>query len=111
MCQCRIGSVCCVAWRMVNYSPRLRTRLYSCDSGAELCVHRSRASSFLMEWSCSSIALESTRGPVTLTLGCDSFILMDAIELRRRGVELLSPVLVPYGFVYQAGEVDRGSGG
>ena len=36
---------------------------------------------------------------------------MDAIELRRRGVELLSPVLVPYGFVYQAGEVDRGSGG
>jgi hypothetical protein len=27
---------------------------------------------------------------------------MDAIELRRRGVELLSPVLVPYGFVYQA---------
>jgi hypothetical protein len=35
---------------------------------------------------------------------------MDAIE-RRRGVELLSPVLVPYGFVYQAGEVDRGSGG
>lgn len=36
---------------------------------------------------------------------------MDAIELRRRGVALLSPVLVPYGFVYQAGEVDRGSGG
>src|SRR6266571_9517877 len=36
---------------------------------------------------------------------------MDAIELRRRGVELLSPVLVPYGFVYQASEVDRGSGG
>jgi len=36
---------------------------------------------------------------------------MDAIELRRRGVELLSPVFVPYGFVYQAGEVDRGSGG
>ena len=36
---------------------------------------------------------------------------MDASELRRRGVELLSPVLVPYGFVYQAGEVDRGSGG
>jgi hypothetical protein len=36
---------------------------------------------------------------------------MDAIELRRSGVELLSPVLVPYGFVYQAGEVDRGSGG
>ena len=36
---------------------------------------------------------------------------MDAIELRRRGVELLSPVLVPYGFVYRAGEVDRGSGG
>ena len=36
---------------------------------------------------------------------------MDAIELRRRGVELLSPVLVPYGFVYQAGEVDRGIGG
>src|SRR5258705_2617774 len=36
---------------------------------------------------------------------------MDAIELRRRGGELLSPVLVPYGFVYQAGEVDRGSGG
>jgi hypothetical protein len=28
-------------------------------------------------------------------------MLMDAIELRRRGVELLSPVLVPYGFVYQ----------
>jgi len=38
-------------------------------------------------------------------------MLMDAIERRRRGVELLSPVLVPYGFVYQAGEVDRGSGG
>src|SRR2546427_7029777 len=36
---------------------------------------------------------------------------MDAFELRRRGVELLSPVLVPYGFVYQASEVDRGSGG
>src|SRR5437867_3574781 len=36
---------------------------------------------------------------------------MDAIELRRRGVELLSPVPVPYGFVYQASEVDRGSGG
>ncbi|MDP3938049.1 MAG: hypothetical protein Q8R92_07920 [Deltaproteobacteria bacterium] len=36
---------------------------------------------------------------------------MDAIELRRRGVELLSPVLVPYGFVYQASEVDRGGGG
>jgi len=35
---------------------------------------------------------------------------MDAIELRRGGVELLSPVLVPYGFVYQAGEVDRGGG-
>ena len=35
---------------------------------------------------------------------------MDAIELRS-GVELLSPVLVPYGFVYQASEVDRGSGG
>src|SRR5215208_3857687 len=35
-------------------------------------------------------------------------MLMDAIELRRRGVELLSPVLVPYGFVYQAGEVDCG---
>jgi hypothetical protein len=47
------------------------------------------------------------RGP----LGSNSFILIDAIELRRRGVELLSPVLVPYGFVYQAGEVDRGSGG
>jgi hypothetical protein len=36
---------------------------------------------------------------------------MDAIELRRSGVELLSPVLVPCGFVYQAGEVDRGSSG
>src|SRR4051812_39558289 len=36
---------------------------------------------------------------------------MDAIELRRCGVELLSPVLVPYGFVYQAGDVERGSGG
>jgi hypothetical protein len=36
---------------------------------------------------------------------------MDAIEPRRRGVELLSPVLVRYGFVYHAGEVDRGSGG
>src|SRR5207245_7937401 len=44
-------------------------------------------------------------------LGSNIFILIDAIELRRRGVELLSPVLVPYGFVYQAGEVDRGSGG
>jgi hypothetical protein len=31
---------------------------------------------------------------------------MDAMELPRRGVELLSPVLVPYGFVYQAGEVE-----
>jgi len=36
---------------------------------------------------------------------------MDAIELRRRGPEPLSPILGPYGFVYQAGEVDRGSGG
>ena len=52
-------------------------------------------------------APQLTRDP----LGSNSFILMDAIELRRRGVELLSPVLVPYGFVYQASEVDRGSGG
>jgi len=46
-----------------------------------------------------------------MALGSNSFILMDAIELRRRGPEPLSPILGPYGFVYQAGEVDRGSGG
>ena len=46
-----------------------------------------------------------------LTLDSVVVIAEVAIELRRRGVELLSPVLVPYGFVYQAGEVDRGSGG
>jgi hypothetical protein len=46
-----------------------------------------------------------------MALASNSFLLTDVIELRRRGVELLSPVLVPHGFIHQAGEVDRGSGG
>jgi hypothetical protein len=36
---------------------------------------------------------------------------MDAIELRRRGVELLSPVLVPYGLVYQNGDIGSNARG
>jgi hypothetical protein len=70
------------------------------------CINRSAASEFRMV---TFSALRRAR--LYKALGSNSFILMDAIELRRRGVELLSPVLVPYGSVYQAGEVDRGSGG
>ena len=38
-------------------------------------------------------------------------LLMDAIELRRLGVELLEPLFKSHGFVYEAGVADRGSGG
>jgi hypothetical protein len=38
-------------------------------------------------------------------------MLMDAIELRDAASNSSRPFLVPYGFVYQAGGVDRGSGG
>jgi hypothetical protein len=55
---------------------------------------------------CCAFAPILTRPQLNWALGSNSFILMDAIELRRRGVELLSPVPVPYGFVYQAGEVE-----
>jgi hypothetical protein len=36
---------------------------------------------------------------------------MDALELRERGAALLAPTLLPHGFLYVPGEMDRGSGG
>ena len=36
---------------------------------------------------------------------------MDPIEMRTRGSEILEPVLAPHGFVFEAGEVGKRSGG
>jgi hypothetical protein len=36
---------------------------------------------------------------------------MDPIEMRRDGAEILQPVLTPHGFIFEPGEVGKGSGG
>ena len=36
---------------------------------------------------------------------------MDPVEMRRRGADILEPVLKPHGFVFAPGEVGKGSGG
>jgi hypothetical protein len=36
---------------------------------------------------------------------------MDALDIRRRGVELLTPLFTAHGFAYEPGLADNGSGG